>query len=133
MRLLDRNGCAPPGTPVRVAVDDQLVDIVEAKALEAGVHAFHHVLAREPALVRVRAHVPGDLGRDHILIARRQLAQEATDNLLAGPQTIDIGAIEIEEAVLEGRLEDRSGLVDRECPIGLMAASRLAEIHCAQT
>ena len=43
-RLFDRRSLVT-GDPLRVAVNDQLVDVVHAKTLKAGLDAFNHMLA----------------------------------------------------------------------------------------
>ncbi len=117
---------------MRVAVDDEVVDVVEPEPFEAGVDRFHDVLAGEPSLIQVLAHRPRDLGGDHVLIARGQLAQQRAHDTLAGALPVHIGAIEVVEPLLDRRLEDRSGLVDVQRPVALMASARLAEVHRAE-
>ena len=130
-RLLDRRPDLARN-PVRVAVDDQLVDVIEPQTLQTAVDAFHDVLARQPALVRRPAHRHGDLGRDHVLVARQQFAQERTDHPLAGADAVDVGAVEVEEAPFDRGLEDGTRRVDVERPVALMAPARLAEVHRPQ-
>ena len=131
-RLLDRR-LDLAGDPVRVAVDDQLVDVVEAKTPEAAVHSLHDVLARQPALVRRPAHRHGHLGRKHVLVARQQFAQQRPDHPLAGADAVDVGAIEVEQAVLDRRFEDRARRIEIERPVALVTLPRFAEVHCSQT
>ena len=116
-----------------MAVDHELVDVVVAQALQARVHALDDVLARQPALVRAAAHRHRDLRRQHVFVAPREVLQESADHLLAGADPVDVGAVEVEEAVVQRRLEDRPRLVRAERPVALVAATGLAEVHGAET
>ena len=109
-----------------------MVDVVEAEPAEARVHTFDHVLARQSGLVGAAPHRHGNLGRKHVLVATQQLAQQRADDLLAGTDAIHVGAIEVEQAALDRRFEDRAGVVDAKRPVALMSPSRFAEIHRAE-
>ena len=54
--LNGRQGKALMKAAVRMAVNDQLVQIVEAEALQTGVHALHHMFSRQSPLIDVRTH-----------------------------------------------------------------------------
>ena len=130
-RLLDRR-LHLTGNPVRMAVDDQLVHVVEAETPQAAVDPFHDVLARQPALVRRSAHRHGDLGREDVLVAWQQLPQQRPDHPLAGADAVDVGAVEVEQPALDRGLEDRTRSVQVERPVTLVAPARLAEVHRPQ-
>ena len=90
------------------------------------------MLARQSALIRAAAHRHGDLRCNHVLVARQQLAQQLTDHPFARAHAVHIGAIEVEQALLDGGLEQRPGVVDPQRPIALVTATRLAKVHGAQ-
>ena len=121
------------GHPVRVPMDDEVVDVVEAGPPEACIDAFGDVLAGQAALVGSATHGHGDLGGKHVLVARQQVAQERAHDLLAGADAVHVRAVEVEEALVEGRLEDRAGGVGTERPVALVTPPRLAEVHRAET
>ena len=121
-----------PGTPVGVAVDDQLVDVVVAEPAQAGVDRLAHVLAGQAALVGARAHGHGDLGGQHVLVPGQQLAEELADDLLGRAEPVDVGAVEVEQAPLDGGGEDGPGVVDADGPVALVAPAGLAEVHGAE-
>ena len=65
-------------------------------------------------------------------LPREQLAEQAADHLLAGADAVDVGAVEGEQAALDGPRHDRAGLVDVERPVALVAPARDPEVHRAQ-
>ena len=113
-------------------VDHQVVYVIETEPLQAGVDALHYVLAREAALIGARAHRHRNLGCQDILIARGQLAKQCTDDLFALADSVDVGAVEVEQSLVQRRLEDGSGVVDAQSPVPLVPHAWLAEIHGAQ-
>ena len=118
---------------LRVAVDHEMVDVVETEPPKARIHALHDVLARQPALVRPPPHGHRDLGRKHVLVARQELAQQPPHHLLASADAVGVGTVEVEQAIVNGGLEDGPSLVGPERPVALMAAPGLTEIHGAET
>ena len=121
-RLLDRRG-GLAGYAVGMAVDHQLVDVVVAQAPERRIDRFQHVLADRPPWSR-RAHRHRDLGGQHVLVAWEQLAQQAADDLLAGADAVDVGAVEGEHPPLDRPGDDRAGVLGIECPVTLVARGR---------
>ena len=115
-----------------VAVDDKLVHVIHAQALQAGVNPLHNVLAGKAALVRVPAHGRGHFGRDHIVFTLAQLTQQRPHHLLARAQAIGVGAVEIIDPQIQRLLEDRPRLVDIQRPVALVTHPRLTKIHRPQ-
>ena len=62
----------------------------------------------------------------------QEFLQEAPHDTLAGADAVGVGAVEVEKAVVDGRLEDRPGVVRAERPVALMPAARLTEVHGAE-
>src|SRR3954469_14334557 len=123
-RLLDRRVRVP-------AVDLVEVDVVHAEPLQRGVDGGEDVLAREPAPVRARRHLPVHLGRDHRLVARQEARHEPARGHLARAARVDVGGVEERDAALDGAADDRlrGGLVEDPGAVGVVAVAHHPEAH----
>ena len=123
-RLLDRHVVVP-------AMDLVEIDVVGAEPLQAGVDLGQDRLARQAGAVRPLAHAAVDLGRDHHLVAPREVEQRAADDLFAGAVRIDVGGVEEVDAEVERLLDERPARRLAERP-RVVAALGLAVAHAAQ-
>ena len=55
-----------------MTVDDQVVDVIMARALQTGVDTLPHMLSREATLVGTTPHGHGNFCGEHILVSRQQ-------------------------------------------------------------
>src|ERR1039458_2744698 len=120
--LLDWRAAVP-------AMDLIEVDVVHTQALQRGVDRTENVLARQAAAVLSRSHRHEHLRGDDELLAREELAEQATRGDLARAPRIGVGRVEERDAALAGRPYDRLGgvLVDHPRPVAVVA-----EAHHAQ-
>ena len=115
-RLLDRRVRVP-------AVDLVEVHVIRAEALERGIDALHHMLARKPAVVRVAAHRVAQLGGDDHLVALGQLLEGAAGDLFTGADRVDVRGVEEVDASIECALDERPGVGVIEDPVAPLAAA----------
>ena len=130
-RLFDRHFAAA-GHAVRMTVNDEVIDVVVAEPLQARVHPFDDVFARQAGLVGAAAHRHRDLRRQHVFVARQQLAQQLPHYALAGADPVHVGAVEIEQTFVDCGLEDRPRFVGTQRPVALVATAGFAEVHRAE-
>ena len=130
-RFLDRH-VRQAANAMRMAMDDKEIDVVQTEALEAGVHSLQNMLARQPGFVRVQTHGVGHLGRDDILLPRKQLPKQRSHDFLRSALAVHIGGVEEEQAVIQCHLEHVPRLVRTQGPVALMPRSGLAKIHGPQ-
>ena len=104
-RLLDRRVVVP-------AMDLIQIDVVGAEAAQRVVDRFHDVFARQAAVVRLV--VPDreeDLRGDDDLVALREIAKRAADDLLAHAVRIHVRGVEEVDARLERFADERPALL----------------------
>src|SRR5580692_1609952 len=92
------------------------IDKVGSETTQAVIQFAKDRLARQPRPVRTRPHPAIDLGRDHDILASRELLQRAAQNLLRGAVRIDVGGIKEIDPELDGLLDQRPALFLIECP-----------------
>ena len=93
------------------------VDVVGLQSLERCVQRLHDVLARQAAVVGVRAGRPVDLGEDLDGVARHPLEGPA-EHRLRLPQRVDVCGVERGDPHVEGGLHARpSGLLLNLAPV----------------
>lgn len=115
------------------AVDLVEVDVIHLQPLQAGLGLRHDMGTRSAAGVRAFAHRPQNLGRDHHLVARNaEVADGLTKDPLALAARIDIGGVDEIDAGVEGRLDQRVGLVLAQLADLAPHALRAAEGHGAE-
>ncbi len=108
------------------------VDVIHAEPAQAGVYLAHDRLARQPAAIWPRPHTPVDLGRDHDLVAVREIPDRPAEDLLAAAERITVRGIEEIDAALKCPLDEGAGLLLAEAP-GMVAAIGRAVAHAAET
>ena len=106
------------------------IDEIGAETAQAVVDFAEDRLARQPGAVRSRPHPAMDLGRDHDILAARELLQRAADDFLRGAVGIDVGGIEEIDPELERLLDQRPAVFLIERP-WMRAAIRNAVGHAA--
>ena len=114
LALVDRGGqCAHRLLEWGIEVDAvrvEDVDVVEAHALEAGLQAGQHVLARAAPTIGTRPHVPAGLGGDDqlVTIGREVLGEDPAEVLFGRTERrpVVVGQIELGDAQVEGLAHD---------------------------
>jgi hypothetical protein len=123
-RLLDRR-------VIIEAMDLIEIDVIGAEPPQARVDLGHDRPARQAGPVRARAHPPVHLGRDHDLVAAREILQRPAEDLLAGAVRIDIRRVEEIDASLQGPLDEGAAFLFVERP-GVTAPIGYAVAHAAK-
>jgi len=88
------------------------------------------VLAGQTTVVRAVAHRPVHLGGQYVVIAAiEKPAEQAAGDLLAHAVGVRVGGIEVRDAAVGGRLDDRLGrcLVEVPGPFGPSAVAHHAQ------
>src|SRR5688572_9953686 len=88
------------------------------------------MLARQAAIVRRAAHRKVRLGPDHDIVALREVANRAAQDLLRLAERVHVGDVEEVDALLERALDEWTALLFGEDP---GAPCRVAVSHDAET
>src|ERR1700728_411368 len=92
------------------------VDVVRAEPAQTRIHLHENSPARQAGAIRPGSHAPPYLGREHDVVALRELLQRPTHDLLAGANGIDIRGIEEIDTGLERLCDERTAVALIECP-----------------
>ena len=99
-----------------VAVELVEVDIVGAEAGEGVLNLGHDRLAGQALAVRTGTHGVAQLGRDHDVVAVREVAQGSAEDLLARALRVDVRGVEEVDAGVQGVPNERAGVGLAERP-----------------
>src|SRR5262249_18476497 len=102
-----------------------------AETPQARVDLVHDRPARQARAVGTRAHPPVHLGRDHDVLATREVLDRPAEKLLARAVGIDVGGIEEIDAAFERALDEGATLLLIEGP-GMIAAISHTVAHAAE-
>jgi hypothetical protein len=93
------------------------VDVVGLQAAQGGVDRAADVQGGEAAIVPARTHLAEDLGRQHDLVALPAAGEPAADDLLGAAlvllPAVDVRGVHEGDALLQGAVEDREGVLLR--------------------
>src|SRR5271163_2889584 len=109
------------------------VDVIHLEPAQGVLARLDHMLAAESALVRPWTHRPMQLGREHDIVARSQLAQPASGDLLAAAVGVNVCGIEEIDPALERDGEMLTRLIGVERPVTLHRPRRHLAAAIAHT
>ncbi len=107
------------------------VDVVQPEALERCVDRRQDMLASEPASVLARHRLPVHLRREHVLLAREEIAEHAAAEPFALATVVDVGGVEERDPAFDRVADDGLGLVLGERPraLGVLPEAHHPEAH----
>ncbi len=104
------------------------IHIVEAQSSQAVVDRLEHVLARQPALVRSRAHRVEHLGGDdHSLALHAEFLQRPPEDLLALAFRVHVGRVEEVDSQIQRLAHDGKARLLGKHPVRTAAKAHAAQ------